>query len=89
MFRLWAKAYEGGRMVKDMVVEDPSSDSRTAKIFHAITKICHEMDLSEPLWLDSNIREFKRISKTRFGRDNFIDGIDFDFLEIHIIEEDF
>ena len=28
------------------------------------------------------------IRKTRFTKDNFIDQIDFDYLEIHVIEED-
>lgn len=88
MFRLWAKAFENNRLVKDMVVEDPSEDSRTAKVFHAVTTVCQEFDLSEPLWLDVNVREFKRHSKTRFNHDNFIDSIDFDFLEIQILEED-
>ena len=37
--------------------------------------------------LDSNIAEFKRLDKTRFTRDNFIEDIDFDYLEIHVIEE--
>ena len=28
------------------------------------------------------------MDKTRFDSDNFIEGIDFDYLEIHVIEED-
>ena len=36
---------------------------------------------------DNNISEFKRMDKTRFGKDNFIDDIEFDYLEIHVIEE--
>ena len=46
-----------------------------------------EVDLSNPIWLDSNIDEFKRHAKTRFHQDNFVDSIEFDYLEIHIIEE--
>ena len=34
-----------------------------------------------------NIDEFKRHAKTRFHQDNFVDSIEFDYLEIHIIEE--
>ena len=51
------------------------------------TSICYEFDLSKPIWLDHNIDEFKRHDKTRFYQDNFVDSIDFDYLEIHIIEE--
>ena len=65
-----------------------SEESRTTKIFRAVTEICQTFDLSEPIWLDINIRDFKRHSKTRFTQDNFIDSIDFDYLEIQVIEED-
>ena len=39
------------------------------------------------IWLDSTINEFKRHAKARFYQDNFVDEIDFDYLEIQIIEE--
>ena len=88
MFRLWAKEFKDNRMLRDMVVcnDDPDM-TRTKKIFAAIDEICYEFDLSKPLWLDANINEFRRHDKTRFTQDNFIDSIEFDFLEIHVIEE--
>ena len=71
-----------------MVIENnDASLTRTQKIFSAIDEVCYAFDLSKPIWLEHNIREFKRIDKTRFINDNFIDSIDFDFLEIHVIEE--
>lgn len=89
MFRLWAKEFRSNRMLRDIVVENDSPDlNRTKKVFAAIDEVCYEFDLSKPIWLDHNIAEFKRIDKTRFTHDNFIDSIDFDYLEIHVIEED-
>ncbi|HAX50472.1 MAG TPA: hypothetical protein DEG06_08010 [Lachnospiraceae bacterium] len=89
MFRLWAKVFKENHMIKDMVVCNDSPDMRrTQKIFAAIDEICHAYDLSKPIWLDSTINDFKRHDKTRFTQDNFIDRIDFDYLEIHVIEED-
>lgn len=88
MFRLWAKTVKNNKIINDLTISDPSDLNRTKKIFHAIDTICHEFDLSTPLWLDSNINEFKRLSKTRFTPDNFIDSVDFDFLDISVIEED-
>lgn len=89
MFRIWAKEWKSNRLMRDTTVcnDDPSM-SRTAKVFAAIEKVCEEFDLSKPIWLESNIQEFKRHDKTRFSKDNFIDSIDFDYLEIHVIEED-
>ena len=54
----------------------------------SLDEICYEFDLSKPIWLDVNINEFKRHSKARFYQDSFVDSIDFDFLEMQVIEED-
>jgi hypothetical protein len=88
MFRLWAKIFKDNRMLKDTVISNDRIElSRTKKIFDAIDEICYEFDLSKPFWLDSTIEDFKKHDKTRFTQDNFIDRIDFDYLEIHVIEE--
>ena len=90
MFRMWAKVFKENRLLKDMVIENDKTDiNRTKKIFDAIDDICYEFDLSKPIWLDSTIKDFQLHDKTRFNQDNFIEQIDFDFLEIQIIEEDF
>lgn len=88
MFRLWAREFKDNRMLKDTVIEDDRSDTRTHKIFRALEEICLQFDLSKPIWLESTVYDFKRHSKTRFSQDNFIDEIDFDYLEIQVIEED-
>ncbi len=88
MFRLWGKIFKDNRLLCDRVIEDASSDTRTHKIFHAVTALCREFDLAEPIWLDSNVEEFKRLSKTRFRAEHFIEEIPFDYLEIDVIEED-
>ncbi len=89
MFRLWAKVFKENRLMKDVVICNDQEDiNRTKKVFNAIEDICYGFDLSKPIWLDNNIDDFKRHDKTRFSQDNFIDSIDFDYLEIHVIEED-
>ena len=89
MFRLWAKIFKDNHMLRDMVVcNDNENMTRTQKVFASIDEICYAFDLSKPIWLDATIADFKRHDKTRFTRDNFIDTIEFDYLEIHVIEED-
>ncbi len=89
MFRLWAKVFKDNHMLNNMIVENSYKEmTRTKKIFAALDEVCLKFDLGKPIWLDSNISEFKKISKTRFNSDSFIESIDFDYLEIHIIEED-
>ena len=88
MFRLWGKIFKDNRMVRDTVIENGDySMSRTEMIFAAIEDICYEFDLGKPIWLDATIQDFKRHDKARFTKDNFIETIEFDYLEIQVIEE--
>lgn len=86
--RTWGKLIKDNRIIKDIVIENYENDTRTHKVFDAVDKMCHEFDLSRPIWLDSTAAEFKRHAKCRFYPDNFIDSIEFDYLEIQVLEED-
>lgn len=88
MFRLWGKIFKENRLLKDIVIGNPDySISRTDMIFDALEKMCYEFDLGHPIWLDSTVDEFKRHDKVRFTQDNFIEAINFDYLELQVIEE--
>lgn len=88
MFRLWVKVFKDNRMLKDTVICDEGAETRTHKIFHALEEACYQFDLGKPIWLDSTVAEFKRHSKAKFRQDNFIEQIDFDYMEIQVLEED-
>lgn len=88
MFRLWGKLIKDNRILEDAVIENDSTDTRTHKVFDALDSLCQSFDLSRPIWLDANVSEFQRYKKTRFFPDNFMEAVDFDFLEIQILEED-
>lgn len=88
MFRLWARTFRDNHMLQDACIEDGSDDTRTHKVFRALDEVCIRFDLARPVWLDKNKTEFKRHRRTRFSRDNFMEDIEFDHLEIQIIEED-
>ncbi len=86
--RIWFKEWCDNRLIKDYEVRDDSEDTRTHKIFHALEEACYHLDLSKPIWFDKTVAEFKKYGKARFQKDNFVEEIDFDYLEIHILEED-
>ena len=89
MFRIWGKIWKDNHLLQDITICDAATDkNRTRKVFDAIEEMCYTFDLSKPIWLDSNVAEFKRHSKVRFYQDNFIDSIDFSYMEIQVIEED-
>ncbi len=88
MFQLWVKIKQKGRCLKQVTISDEREVNRTKKVMDGIEKACRDMDLSQPFWLESNIKEFRTRSKTRFTADNFIEGIEFDCMEIQVLEED-
>ena len=89
MFRLWGKLMKQNRLLKDMVYCDGSDRNRTRKVFSGLEEICLAFDLENPIWLESTIQEFQRHSKCRFNKDSFIEQIEFDYLEIEVIEEEY
>ena len=86
--KIWFKIWENTHLLKSETLEDDTEDTRTHKIFHALEEACYEFDLSKPIWLESTISEFQHHAKARFRQDNFIDSVDFDYMEIQVIEED-
>lgn len=68
MFRLWGKIWKDNRLLRDTVVEDDREDTRTHKIFKGLEEICYQMDLGNPIWLDSTIKDFKNTTKQDFIR---------------------
>ena len=88
MFRMWGKIIKNNHLLKDTVISiGDYSLARTQMVFQALDEICYEFDLEKPIWLDATVREFQIHSKARFTRDCFIEAVDFDFLEIQVIEE--
>lgn len=88
MFRLWGKIFKDNHLLNDTVICNDSQDTRTHKVFDGIYDICCEFDLEKPIWLEATIEEFRRHDKARFTQDNFVEEISFDYLEVHVIEED-
>ena len=88
MFRVWGRIWKDHRLQRDAMYEEESDDTRTHKVFRALEQLCYQLDLSVPVWLDTNISQFRRHASTRFTQDNFIELIDFDAFEITLVEED-
>ncbi|MBR6329659.1 MAG: hypothetical protein IKR68_08430 [Lachnospiraceae bacterium] len=88
MFRMWVKLFADNRLVGDTVICDGSEDTRTHKVLSALDRACRHFDLPGPIWLESTIRDFREFAKCRFNKDSFVEQIDFDYMELHVIEED-
>ena len=88
MFRMWGKLMKNNRLLRDTVITNGDySLTRTQMVLGSLEEICYQFDLGQPIWLVATVREFQRHDKARFYQDSFIEHIDFDFLEIQVIEE--
>ena len=90
MFRIWGKIMKDNHLVKDhtVYIEDYTL-TRTKKVYAALDELCYTFDLAKPIWLKSNQQDVIRHARTRFTQDNFIESIDFDYLDFQVIEEDY
>lgn len=88
MFRMWGKIFKNNHLLTDYTYENSDCDTRTHKVFSGIDNMCHFFNIPKPIWLDKNVRDFKKFSRVKFRADNFVEEIDFDYFEIRILEED-
>ena len=86
--RIWFKVMKENHLLRDTTITDESLDTRTHKIFRALDEACYAFDLGRPIWLEKNVNEFKQHAKTKFYGESFVETIEFDFLEMQVIEED-
>ena len=86
--RIWFKVFQDNHLLMDTTIENCSDDSRTHKVLDALAECCYTFNLSQPIWLESTIKDFQRHARARFAPDAFVEEVDFDYLEIHVIEED-
>ncbi len=88
--RIWCKLFEKNHLMEDVVIENyDMSITRTQKVYAALEEACYALNLEKPMWLDKNKREFIRHARTRFTQDNFIEQIEYDYLDFQVIEEDY
>ena len=86
--RIWFKVFQNNHLLMDTTIENYSSDTRTHKVFQAVEECCYAFNLPKPIWLESTIKDFQKHARARFAPDAFMEEVDFDYLEIHVIEED-
>ena len=86
--KIWFKMMADNHLIKDITVENHENDTRTHKVFAAVSSMCRSFDLPSPIWLESNISEFKKYSRVRFQSDSFVEEVDFDYIDMQVLEED-
>ncbi len=77
---LWIRGIKNGRIIKQVTVPATFEDPQTP-----LQDGLKELDLSTPLWLEKNQREWDSFFQTRFYPQDFVDHLPFDRLEVEYI----
>lgn len=89
MYRVWGKKIKHNKIVADYVsINDNPNQDEAKKLILAVEDICQKFDLSQPYWLEDHQLDILKYGRTHFKEEHFIETIDFDELEIEIIEVD-
>ena len=80
---LWVRTIRHNRIDRQQVEPCGRADPQ-----QALEEACHKLDLSKPLWLEKNRREWEQFGQTRFQPDAFLESVDFDRMEIEYIDPD-
>jgi len=83
--KITGKLIKGTGIISEKLVEkENSSVSFRDLLEDNFIALCKELDISVPLWLKRNTTEFARYRRTSFTKDQFIEDVKFDRLEIRI-----
>ncbi len=77
---LWVRIIKSHRIVKQATIPCTRDDP-----MEALQSALKELDLSRPLWLNKNQREWDEFGQTRFTQEHFVESVGFDRLEIEYI----
>lgn len=87
MYRIWAKKIRNNSIIASLNIKNNEKISLDEKRDKCIKEVCQKFDLSVPLWLKKHQDEFSQYKYVIFYPEDFIDDIDFDKLEIDLIDD--
>jgi len=87
MYKLWAKKIKNNEIKTSIVVKNKEAISLEEKRDKCMSEICQKLDLSVPIWLKKHELEFSQFKYVIFTCQDFIDEIDFDKLEIELLDD--
>lgn len=87
MYKVWAKKIKNNSIIASINIKNKEQISLDEKRDTCIKEICQKFDLSVPVWLKKHEEDFSQYKYVTFYQDDFVDDIDFDRLEIDLIDD--
>lgn len=88
MYKLWAKKISKNKIINSVTVSNKENININEKRDKCLKEICQKLDISVPIWLNKHELEFKQFKYVTFFPQDFIDEVDFDKLEIELIDNE-
>ena len=78
--KIWVKLIKKHKIIDDKVVVCEKDNPK-----QGLYEACKELDLSQPIWLNKNERDWLNFAMTTFKPEDFIDSVYFDSMQISYI----
>lgn len=88
MLKLWGKLIKQHKIVRDVVLDMALITDSAQTVRAALDDFAPALDIARPIWLPKNETDLTKFIITRFYPDQFMESVDFDWLEIEIIGDD-
>ena len=88
MYKLWARKIKKNHIIDSITVKNKEQITSLEKREKCLKEICQKLDLSVPVWLKKHDAEFSEFKYVTFYPQDFIDEVDFDKLEIELLDDD-
>lgn len=88
MLKLWGKLIKHHKIVRDVVLDMTLITDSAQTVRAALDDFAPALDIARPIWLPKNETDLTKFIITRFYPDQFMENVDFDWLEIEIIGDD-
>lgn len=82
MKKMWAKIMKENRIKKDCVIEINNDTT----LYDNLKEVCYILNLETPIILKKHKLEIADYNITRFRKTDFVDSINFDYLQIEYFE---
>ena len=88
MIKLEGKVFRANLVIVSAVAEqEETSGSWVKDLEKCFIKLCKDLEIPIPLWLDKNTHEFARFRQTIFFEEQFTDDIKFNRFQIKLLKQ--
>ena len=83
--KIWVKTVLGEKITRSILHEQPVIDEKNFD--ETLYQVCQNLDLPLPLVTKTNLRHFFAFNHVKFKPRDFVESVDFDYMELEFVIE--